>query len=86
MLNFFCLPCFGSMEMWTIFDFRALTKVHTSYNFKTASSNSEKLHAHVEDIHMNKHRDAFLLLLHNTFLIIFVCEKHNKNSTKFQIF
>ena len=35
---------------------------------------------------MNKHRDAFLLLLHNTFLIIFVCEKRNKNSTTFQIF
>ena len=34
---------------------------------------------------MKKRTEAFLLLLHNIFLIIFLMEKHTQNSTKFQI-
>ena len=66
--NFFS-PRFVSMEMAAIFDFRALTKVHY-YNFKTASSNAVKSCTHIEDIQMKKRTEAFLLLLHNTFLVI----------------
>ena len=56
-------PCFVSMEMAAIFDFRALTKVH---NFKTASSNAVKSCTHIEDTQMKKRTEAFSLLLRNT--------------------
>ena len=73
--NFF--PRFVSMDMVAIFDFRALTKVQGTYNFKTATSNAVKSCTHIEDIPMKKHTEAFLLLLHNTFLILF-CVKNTK--------
>ena len=38
-----------------------------------------KSYTHIEDIQMKKRTDAFLLLLHSTFLIMF-CVKNNKNS------
>ena len=68
---------FVSMEMAAIFDFRALTKVHITL-IKTASSNAVKSCTHIEDIQMKKRTEAFLFVLHNTFLII-VCVQ---NTTK----
>ena len=59
-------PVLISMELATIFDFRAHTKVHI-YNFKTSSSNAVKGCAHMEDIQMKKCTEASLLLLHTTF-------------------
>ena len=57
-----------------------------TYNFKTASSNAVKSCTHIiEDIQMKKRTEAFLFLLHNTFFNHVLCEKHNKNSRKFQI-
>ena len=49
-----------------------------TYNFKTSSSNAVKSCTHIEDIQMKKRTEAFLFVLHNTFLII-VCVK---NTTK----
>ena len=67
-------------KWWPFFYFRALTKVHIT-NFKTASSNAVKSCTHIEDIQMKKRTEPFLLLLHNTFLIIV----RVKNSTKIRI-
>ena len=52
------------MEMAAIFDFRELTKVQGTHNFKTASSNAVKSCTHIEDIQMKKRTEAFSLLLH----------------------
>ena len=65
------------MEMMAIFDLRALTKVHT-YNFKTASSNAVTSCTHIENVQMKKCTEAVLLLLHNTFKIIFCVKKHQQ--------
>ena len=56
-----------------------------TYNFKTPSSNAVTSCTQIENIQMKKHTEALLLLLHNTFLIIFVYEKHTQNSTKPQM-
>ena len=76
-------PRFVSMEMVTIFHFRALTKVHMY--LKTASSNAVKSCTHIEDMQMKKRTEAFLLLLHNTFLIIFCVKNTTKIRQKIQI-
>ena len=55
-----------------------------THNFKTTSSNAVKSCTHIEDIQMKKRTEAFQLLLHNTFVILF-CVKKTPNSTKFQI-
>ena len=55
--------------------------VQLVYNFKTASSNAVKNCTHIEDIQMKKRTEAFLLLLHNTYLII-VCVKNTKKIRK----
>ena len=52
---------FVSMEMVAIFDFKALTKVHTVYNIKTASSIkcSEKSHTHRRHTNEETKRSVF---------------------------
>ena len=52
-----------------------------TYNIKTVSSNAVKNCTHIEDIQMKKRTEAFLFLLHNTFLIMF-CVKNTKKFNK----
>ena len=59
-------PRLVSMETAAIFDFRALTKVHTTSK-PLLQKCSEKLHTHRRHIKMKKRTEAFLLMLNINF-------------------
>ena len=68
------------MEMVAIFEFRALTKGHITLK-PLLQMCTVKSSTHIEDIQMKKRTEAFLFVLHNTFLIMF-CVKNTKKFDK----
>ena len=69
------------MEMVAIFDFRALSKVHTGvYNFKPVLQ-SEKLHIHRR--HINKHTYMSVFSFVEYYMFNSLCEKHQRQHFRF---
>ena len=70
--------------IWLILDFMALAKVHN--NFQTVSSKAVKSCTHIDYIQVKNRTQVFVVLLNNTFTIIFGVKNTIHNLTTFHIF